>query len=78
MKKARNSESPELPAEVDFTGGERGRYAARYAEGTNLVVLAPDLAKVFPDSESVNTALRVLVRAGQRARQLRTERRRAE
>ena len=41
--------------------GVRGKYAKRYAEGSNVVVLAPDVAKFFPDSESVNLALRALV-----------------
>jgi len=48
--------------EYDFSKGVRGKYAQRYAEGTNVVVLAPDVAAVFPDSESVNEALRVLVK----------------
>lgn len=54
-------EEPEMLEEYDFSGGERGRYAARYAQGTNLVALSPDVAELFPDSESVNTALRGLV-----------------
>jgi hypothetical protein len=48
--------------EYDFSKGVRGKYAKRYAEGTNIVVLSPDVAEVFPDSESVNEALRVLVK----------------
>jgi len=46
--------------EYDFRGGVRGKYAARYAEGSNVVLLDPDVAKVFPDAESVNQALRAL------------------
>ena len=42
----------------DFSKGVRGKYAKRFEEGTNLVVLDPDLAEKFPDSESVNRALR--------------------
>jgi hypothetical protein len=49
--------------EYDFSNGVRGKYAQRYAEGTNIVVLAPDVASVFHDSESVNRALRLLVEA---------------
>lgn len=45
-----------------FSGRVRGKYAARYAEGTNVVVLAPDVAEVFLDSIAVNEALRTLVR----------------
>jgi len=52
----------ELREEYDFRGGVRGKYAAPYAEGTNLVRLDPDVRKVFPDSESVNRALRALVK----------------
>lgn len=38
--------------------GLRGKYASRYKQGTNVVVIDPDLQKIFPDSESVNRALR--------------------
>ena len=44
----------------DFRGGARGKYAARYAEGTNVVVLDPDVAEMFPDRGSVNEALRAV------------------
>ena len=45
--------------DFDFTKAERGRYAQRLkAEGSNLVLVEPDLAKSFPDSASVNAALR--------------------
>ena len=49
-----------MRAEYDFSRGVRGKYARRYAQGANLVLLAPDVAKVFPDSESVNDSLRAL------------------
>jgi len=49
-------------AEYDFQGGTRGKYARRYARGTRTVVLDPDVAVRFPDSESVNDALRLLAR----------------
>ena len=42
----------------DFSGGVRGKYAARYAEGSNVVVLDPDVAKRFPTAQAVNEALR--------------------
>ena len=48
--------------EYDFSKGVRGKYAKRFAEGTNLVRLEPDVAKKFPSSEAVNEALRKLVR----------------
>lgn len=46
--------------EYDFSKGVRGKYAKRYAEGTNVVVIEPDLAEFFPDHDSVNEALRSL------------------
>lgn len=54
-----------LRAEYDFSHGQRGKYLTRFQEGTNLVALAPDVAKLFPDSDSVNETLRVLVRLSQ-------------
>ncbi len=47
----------EYPAEL-IRSGERGKHAARYREGTNLVPIDPDLQKHYPDSEAVNRALR--------------------
>lgn len=51
---------PDMMEEYDFTKGGRGKYAERYAAGNNLVALDPDVAEVFPDSASVNRALRAL------------------
>ncbi len=47
--------------EYDFSKGKRGKYAEHYAEGSNVVVVAPDLVEAFPTSEAVNEALRSLV-----------------
>jgi len=47
--------------EYDFSQGTRGKYANRYAEGTNVVILDPDVAQYFSDNESVNEALRSLI-----------------
>lgn len=44
----------------DFSGGVRGATAARYAQGTNLVLIDPDVADIFPDGPSVNEALKAL------------------
>jgi hypothetical protein len=56
--------------EYDFSSGARGTYAARYAEGTNVVLLDPDVYEYFRDSASVNEARRLLVKlARQQARQ---------
>ena len=61
MNQRMNSEpDEEMLAEYDFNGGVRGKYVDRFAQGANVVVLDPDVAKVFTDSESVNQALRAL------------------
>lgn len=57
MKKDEN-DGDEMRAEYDLRGGVRGKYYKRYREETNIVVLDPDVAKVFHDSETVNIALR--------------------
>lgn len=59
MKRMHND--PDMLGEYDFSKGVRGKYAKRYAEGTNVVVLDPDVAEYFPDHESVNESLRSLV-----------------
>jgi len=46
--------------EYDFSRGVRGKYANRYAEGSNVVVLEPDVIKVFQNAKAVNRALRAL------------------
>ena len=60
MKKNPNKPSAddEMRPEYDLRGGVRGKYYERYKQGTNVVLLEPDLAKVFRDSATVNEALR--------------------
>lgn len=60
-KKERERSVPEMRDEYDFSKGIRGRYAARYKEGCNVVLLEPDVAEAFPDSRSVNRMLRALI-----------------
>ena len=48
--------------EYDFSNAVRGVTAARYAQGTNLVLLDPDVAQLFPDTRAVNEALRTFAR----------------
>ena len=48
-------------SEYNFSGGIRGKYAKRYQEGSNVIILDRDVAKVFHDRTSVNNALRALV-----------------
>ena len=61
MKKATHkSTAPAMRENYDFTGGVRGKYARRYARGTNLVLLDTDVARAFPSAASVNESLRAL------------------
>ena len=59
----------EMRAEYDLRGGIRGKYYEQYTEGTNVVLLDPDVAAVFHDSESVNRALRVLIKTAEHIKQ---------
>ena len=59
-KRQHRSAAPEMQDEYDFTGGVRGKYARRYRQGTNVVVLEPDVAKVFRNARAVNRSLRAL------------------
>jgi len=65
MKK-QSGASDKLRSEYDLAdllkGGVPGKYADRYRAGTNLVLLAPDVAAAFPDERAVNEALRLVVR----------------
>jgi len=62
MKKAaKPKRDPDMLPEYDFSLGVRGKYAKRFAEGTNIVVLSPEVAEFFPDSKAVNSALLALV-----------------
>ena len=70
--KPKASSVAEMRSEYDFSKAVRGKYYKRFLkEGSNIVVLEPDVAKAFPDSASVNEALRVVIKAGQ-ARRLTT------
>lgn len=62
MKKAkRNDELRPLYTREDLGKGIRGKHFEAYRKGTNLVLLSPDVAKVFPTDEAVNEALRSLI-----------------
>jgi len=64
-QKSKHEMDDELRPEYDLKkllkSGVRGKYAEQYKAGTNLVLLAPDVAKAFPDEESVNEALRLVI-----------------
>jgi len=63
MKKVpKTTDVAEMREEYDFSKGVRGKYAHRYSEGTNVIVLDPELSDVFPDSKSVNDALKYLAK----------------
>lgn len=53
-------DNDEMLDEYDFSGGVRGKYSEQYRKGTNIILLDADVAKVFPDSASVNQALRAI------------------
>lgn len=61
-KSARKADTGDGRPVYDFGGGIRGKYAGHYAEGTNLILLDPELAAVFPDSRSVCRALRAYLK----------------
>ena len=54
-----------MRAKYDFSKGVRGKYLERYRQGTNLVLLEPDVLQAFPNAESVNRALRTLISVAQ-------------
>ncbi len=64
MKKS----NAEILPEYDFSSGIRGKYARKFAEGTNIIILAPDVVKDFPDSNSVNETLRAISKIAKRSR----------
>lgn len=65
MSKSKQGDpDPDLRDEYEFSRAERGKYAKRFADGSNVVVLAPDVARRFADSESVNEALRSFLDRG--------------
>lgn len=53
--------------EYDMRGGVRGKYAGRFKRNVVMVTLDPDVAAAFPDADSVNQALRVLLKAAKKA-----------
>ncbi len=61
-RKNEQSGHDEMRPEYDLRGGVRGKYYQQYKKGTNVVLLDSDVAEVFHDSESVNQALRILIK----------------
>lgn len=56
-----------MRGEYDMHGGVRGKYAGRFKKDVVMVPLAPDVAAAFPDADSVNQALRVILKAARNA-----------
>ena len=74
MKKdQKKTDEMEMRDEYDFSEGVRGKYAGRYAEGTNVIILDPELTDLFPDSKSVNEALKYLARLVRQTRKRTTK-----
>ena len=64
----KNKKHTQMLPEYDFGNGIRGKYAKQFVAGTNLVALAPDVAKIFYDSDAVNEMLRAVVKILKRSR----------
>jgi len=60
LMKTKPRDDETMLKEYDFTGGKRGKYAKRAAQGGNLIAIDADVAEYFPDHDSVNEALRSL------------------
>ena len=63
MKKQVDHQADDMRSEYDFSKGVRGKYASQYKLGTNVVLIDPELTAAFPDSKSVNAALREILEA---------------
>jgi len=68
MSKSSSPDS-DMREEYDFSGAARGKYAERFAQGSNVVVLDPDVAEVFSDAAAVNEALRLLAESAKKSQQ---------
>ncbi|CAN5772893.1 hypothetical protein BH20VER1_BH20VER1_12420 [soil metagenome] len=62
MKKGNKQDNSDIQPEYEFAAGAPGKYAHRYAQGTNVVVLEPDVARAFPSAKAVNGSLRALAK----------------
>ena len=65
-RKVKTRSTDDMRPEYDFSGGVRGGFYKEYMKGTNVVLLEPDVAEVFPDSQAVNAALRALAEIAKR------------
>ena len=67
MKTANDEEYDDMPDEIDFSGGVRGKYAGSIEPLNNLILIEPELFETFPSAEAVNEALRLLKKASTEA-----------
>jgi hypothetical protein len=67
MKRANDETHDDMPDEIDFSGGVRGRYAGSIEPLNNLILIEPELFETFPSAEAVNEALRLLKKASAEA-----------
>jgi hypothetical protein len=67
-RRRRSEDKDTMRPEYDFSRGVRGKHAAKYAEGTNVVVLEPDVAREFRTTEQVNETLRAVSKLFQQGR----------
>jgi len=67
MSNNRKPDEDEMRPEYDFSNAIRGKYAKRFPPDAVMVLLAPDVAAAFPDSDSVNDALRLLIKTAKQA-----------
>ena len=67
-RRRRSEDKDTMRPEYDFSRGVRGKHAAKYAEGTNVVVLEPDVAWEFRTTEQVNETLRAVSKLFQQER----------
>ncbi len=66
--KKRGADVDTMRPEYDFSGAVRGVTARRYAQGSNVVLLDPDVAEIFPNARAVNDALRTIAKRPRAAR----------
>jgi hypothetical protein len=67
MKKVKSDNLRPIYKREDFGKGIRGKYYKSYQKGTNLILLSPDVAKIFPTEEAVNETLRSLINLAQKS-----------
>ena len=73
-RKVKTKSTDDMRPEYDFSSGARGKFYKEYMKGTNVVLLEPDVAEVFPNSQAVNAALRALADIAKRQTKIKPKR----